>query len=948
MRILIADDHEIIRQGLRQLLSADDTLDICGEAVDGRDAVEKARELKPDIIVMDISMPNMDGLQATRSIRQSSPEIEILILSQHDSKEMIRQAFKAGATGYVVKSAVSDHLITALQTVGRHQIFSAEAEATSAKRPGAIGTREILLKEAALERALRESEERFRSTFEQAAVGMVHASPSGQLLRVNQKLCDILGYTRDEFLKLRLRDLTHPEDLATTLDCVQKLRSGELNSLSLVKRYTRKDGAVIWATATLNMIRDPKGVPDYIASVINDITEQKRAEAALSASVAETMMRLEFAQFDLRQKDELLRVALAASDTATFRWDADSGALLELGDDVKGLFGFAPGEVIANSEQLLSRVHPEDLPLIHAAAERCRVGGGLEIENRIVMPDGSVRWLFARGKLVLDSHGHPIVVGAATDITKRKEAEAAARRSDANRQFALAAARVAEWELDIATRHVKRSLLHDQIFGHDSLLPHWTVDSFLQHVHPDDRESVHSIIQRSAADGLDLEYECRIIRPDQSERWVWAHGARIPDEPGKPAKMIGITMDITDRKKTEEALRKSVFRFQRFVESNVIGIVIADAHRIIEANDVFLDIVGYAREELAEVNLNWMDITPPEHLLRDGRALKELESLGACSPFEKDVIRRDRTRVPILIGASVLNSTPLEWMCFVLDLSELKQVERELREARDELEHRVEIRTSELVKTLSSLQAEVKVRKEAELKMRELSAHLLRLQDDERRRIARDLHDTTGQTLSALRMSSDGLKRAADLNPGARKLCEDIDALAEEALNEIRTMSHLLHPPLLDEIGFASAARWFVDGLAKRSRIEIAAEIQFSDRLPGPLELTLFRILQESLTNIHRHSGSSTASIRCEKVNGNVILTIQDAGKGIAPDVLDRFQRDGVGTGVGLAGMQERVRELGGKLQIESGQTGTQVTVSIPIPASDVQKPTEFGKNQAV
>ena len=381
-----------------------------------------------------------------------------------------------------------------------------------------------------------------------------------------------------------------------------------------------------------------------------------------------------------------------------------------------------------------------------------------------------------------------------------------------------------------------------------------------------------------------------------------------------------------------------MFRFQRFVESNVIGIVIADASRIIEANDVFLDIIGHTRDELAVGNLNWANITPPEHLPRDLRAIEELKSLGACSPFEKDLIRKDGSHVPILIGASVLNPRPLEWMCFVLDLSELKEVERELREARDDLENRVDMRTRELVRTLSSLQAEVKVRKEAEGKMRELSARLLHLQDEERRRIARDLHDTTGQTLSALRMTSDALKRTEELTPRSRKLCEDIDALAEEALNEIRTTSHLLHPPLLDEIGFASAARWFVEGLGRRSRIEIDADIQFSERLPSTLELTLFRVLQESLTNIHRHSGSATASIRCEKTDGNVTLTIKDSGKGISPDVLALFERDGVATGVGLAGMRERVRELGGCLGIDSGPHGTQVIVSIPIPASGMRK----------
>jgi PAS domain S-box-containing protein len=506
---------------------------------------------------------------------------------------------------------------------------------------------------------------------------------------------------------------------------------------------------------------------------------------------------------------------------------------------------------------------------------------------------------------------------------------------------------VAEWELEIATRKVARSLLHDEIFGYDALVPSWTVDHFLEHVHPDDREPVLSMIQRAVLGGPPLDYECRIIRPDGSERWVWAHGALFPDEHGQATHMIGITMDITERKRTEEALRKSVFRFQRFVESNVIGIVIGDINRIVEANDVFLDIIGYTRDELSRRNLSWIAITPPEQLPRDISAMEELKTLGACSPFEKEVIRRDGKRVPILIGATVLETHPFEWMCFVIDLSALKRVERELREARDDLENRVEVRTHELVATLSSLQAEVKVRKEAEQKMRELSGRLLHLQDQERRRFARELHDTAGQSLSALRMTSDALKRSGEVGPKARKLCDDIDALAEEALNEIRTTSHLLHPPLLDEIGFASAAKWFVEGLAKRSRMDIAIDIRFSDRLPGDLELVLFRVLQESLTNIHRHSGSSTAFIRCECIGDTVTLTIRDAGKGIAPEVLERYQKDGVATGVGLAGMRERVRELGGTLQIDSDSKGTQVTISVPVSASPNRETAEFDQNPA-
>ena len=460
MRILIADNHEIIRQGLRTLLSASTTWEICGEAVDGRDAIEKAHLLKPDVIVMDISMPHIDGLQATRAIRQSLPETEILVLSQHDSKEMIRQAFKAGAKGYVVKSAISEDLVIALETVGRHEAFSAGEDSRSPKRPRVIDTKETLLKEAALERALRESEERFRWTFEQAAVGMAHVNPQGNVVRVNQKLCDILGYTRDELLKLRLRDLTHPDDLTVTLTGVDKLRSGELNSFSLVKRYLRKDGRVVWSNATLSVVRDDRGVPDYIMSVIDDITEQKNAEAALSDNIAQTMMRLELTQYDLRQKEEQLRAALAASQTGTFRWNPQTGELLELGENMKRLLGFAPDDPITHGQAaILRRVYCADLPHFRSAFERMRAGENLEVEFRVLLPAGEIRWLYARGKTFVDSRGRPLIVGAATDITRRKQAESAARRSDANRRFALEAAHVAEWELDIATHKVTRSLL---------------------------------------------------------------------------------------------------------------------------------------------------------------------------------------------------------------------------------------------------------------------------------------------------------------------------------------------------------------------------------------------------------------------------------------------------------------------------------------------------------
>jgi len=276
--------------------------------------------------------------------------------------------------------------------------------------------------------------------------------------------------------------------------------------------------------------------------------------------------------------------------------------------------------------------------------------------------------------------------------------------------------------------------------------------------------------------------------------------------------------------------------------------------------------------------------------------------------------------------------------------AELKETEVALRGARDELERRVEDRTAELAETLARVETEVKVRAEAEARMRELSARLLRLQDEERRRIARDLHDTTGQTLSALKLSLASLHNVVGNVPTTQALFEDIDALADQALKEIRTTSHLLHPPLLDEAGFASAARWYSEEFSKRSQIEVTLDIGAYERLPEAVEMVLFRVLQESLTNVLRHSRATKVSVRVLP-GENVTLSIQDNGKGIPTERLDQFRVTGGGMGVGLSGMRERARELGAQLNIYSDEAGTTVRVSIPLAAVSKQVREQLSPN---
>jgi PAS domain S-box-containing protein len=217
--------------------------------------------------------------------------------------------------------------------------------------------------------------------------------------------------------------------------------------------------------------------------------------------------------------------------------------------------------------------------------------------------------------------------------------------------------------------------------------------------------------------------------------------------------------------------------------------------------------------------------------------------------------------------------------------------------------------------------------------LHELAAALVRSQDEERRRIGRDLHDSTGQWLVSLELSLTRLSRVVEPpSDPARALVDECVILARQCSTEIRTASYLLHPPLLDEIGLLSALRWLADGLRQRSGIEIELELPESlERLPPEHELALFRVAQEALTNVHRHSKSPSVTIRLLEQDGAVIMEVEDAGHGIPAAVSSGKLADAAVLGVGLAGMRERMRQLGGALSVRTGPCGTCVQAKLPV-----------------
>jgi PAS domain S-box-containing protein len=641
MRILVVDDHELVRRGICSVLAAEPSIILCGEAVDGQDAIEKTKTLHPDIVVMDVSMPRLNGLDATREIKRLLPDVEIVIVSQHEAPEMVRQAFNAGARGYVVKSAISADLLAAIAKAQHREPFLRSAQSGSESRN--LDSQEILRRSAAYEQALRESEERFRSAMNNLAEGLHILDTEGRVTYVNPSAEKMFGWTCTELLGKKMHEVIHFKRLDGTpfpfIDChlLGILTSGtEIHEQE--DTFIRKDGSffpVVFSASPMRIDGEAKG----IVVSFRDDTKRRQTEEALQQSE---------------------RIYRAIGESIDF------------------------GVWICNPDGRNIYASPSFLELIGTTQEQYSEFG----------------W-----------------------------------------------ARV---------------------------------------LHPDHAQASLDAWQECVRNGKFWERELRFSRPGGGSHHVLSRGVPIRDEDGKILYWAGTNLDIHHRKEAEIAL-----------------------------------------------------------------------------------------------------------------------------------EARVAERTEELLKTRNELQ--------------ELSARLFKTQDEERRRIARELHDGVGQLLAAMNMNLAILfSEQAGLSRDAAKSLAENGSLVDQALRDIRTMSYLLHPPLLDEIGLGSALEWYLGGFAQRSSITVSLDVTPDlGKLPRDVELSLFRIVQECLTNIHRHSGSQTARVRLYRALGEVILEVSDDGKGIPPDLRHKVS-SGESFGLGIRGIRERLRQFGGRLEVQSGDTGTVVLAALP------------------
>ncbi len=364
------------------------------------------------------------------------------------------------------------------------------------------------------------------------------------------------------------------------------------------------------------------------------------------------------------------------------------------------------------------------------------------------------------------------------------------------------------------------------------------------------------------------------------------------------------------------SIRDRADRFHLLVEAvRDFAIFLLDPDgRIASWNSGAVRIKGYTPDEVIGKSFS---IFYPDNDLRAGKPQRQLAAAMRSGHVEDEGwrVRKDGSRFWARVVITALRDKSGRIYGFaktIRDLTDRKATEQALK-------------TSML-----QLQLEIQQRMEAETSVRDLSAQLLHSQDEERRRLGQELHDGVGQLLAGARMSLDALAAASAKAVDPHLL--DSKRLIDEAIAEVRTMSYLLYPPMLEDIGLESAADWYVDGFRQRSGIHVTfAPSESLGRLPRDIEFVLFRVLQESLTNVHRHSGSATARVLLKIENGSAVLEVQDRGRGLVTiahtqngNAADRF-------GVGLRGMQERVRHIGGTLDLISNSKGTTVRATIPL-----------------
>lgn len=760
---------------------------------------------------------------------------------------------------------------------------------------------------------------------------LVRASPlaiivldlAGQVSLWNPAAERLFGWKAAEVLGHPLPTVLAGEEREFAVLRQRVLRGAIMPEVEIRRR--RKDGALLELSASFACLYDAQGQPRGTVGLLADLTERKRADAAL------------------RTTQERLRFLITATPAVIYTCETfPPYAATFISENVTAQLGYSLGDFVGRPEFWADHIHPEDAPRILAELPRLFELGRHTQDYRFRHRDGSYRWMHDELTLVRDAAGQPKeIVGCWIDNTERKQAEEALRESEARYHELIVNQGEGLGLVDPKERFTFVNPAGEAIFG----VPPGTLvgRSLREFTTPDQFAWVREQTRRRQV-GEKSTYEMEIVRPDGQRRTLLVTAVPRTDKSGQFVGSFGLFIDLTERKRAER-LNAAFLTLE--ARLNAVSTVEQAANIVVEVADTLSGwdacLVGLcsAKHDTWElvlrmdtiggrkVRVPWDGPGPPgpliSRVLRDGAQLILREPpdmpVPGLRPFgDEGRLSASLMFVPLRVGERAIGVLSLQ-------------------------SYRPRAYTEDDLKTLQALadhcssaivrsQAQEALQK-SETDLHELSARLVNFQDEERRRLARDLHDSTAQKLAAAAMNLSRLKSlGVAFEAETQAIMADVAGLVAQCSQEIRTLGYLLHPPLLEALGLADALREYADGFAQRSGCRVDLEVAPDlPRLRRECELALFRVLQESLGNVHRHSGSRTASIRLWVESGEARLEVTDKGRGIPAPVLRTLDgRAGGGMlGVGIAGMRERLRQLGGRLEIRARHPGCSVRASVPL-----------------
>jgi PAS domain S-box-containing protein len=592
-----------------------------------------------------------------------------------------------------------------------------------------------------------------------------------------------------------------------------------------------------------------------------------------------------------------------------------------------------PAQVVGTAA--LDLFHPDSQPRIREQFDRILAGDAVpRFEAQLVRLDRTARDVEVQG-VRFEDEGLSAVQIVLRDITERKAAEAALRESEERLTLAFAGAREGVWDWNLETNAVVYSSRWKQMLGYadDEIEPH--VSAWERLVHPSDRTRADQANESVARGESTYEAEFRLRHKSGHYVHVLSRGFPVRRAPGWPVvRIVGTHLDLTERKRAEAALRESEERLRLAFAGAQEGVWDWDLETGAVVYSLrWKEMLGYSDSEIAPHVSAWEHLLHPDDQPR-AREASDRVTRGGTYEGEFRLRHKAGHYIHVLSRGYPVRREPGGPVVRIVgthfDLTERKQTEQMLRQAHEELEGRVRERTAELAHANESLREEMVERERAEKARTELLARLVFAHEDERRRIAREMHDQFGEQLTALARRIEILKGAcADRS----ELAAEVAALEVVAQQLDRDVDHLvweLRPTALDDLGLRAALANYVQDWSKR--VSISAELHTSglldDRLSSETETTLYRIAQEALTNVAKHSRAANVDVILERRSDHVLLIVEDDGVGFDPG-----SSGGPGQGFGLLGMQERAALVGATLEIESA-VGKGTTVLLRMAAT--------------